>query len=300
MAENGFAGIEEVRIDSVGQLLDLVTPEEHEPHSGRLRDTAVYRGADAGYPLLTSLDRLGGAHQPHGKGHLEEHILRNFIRYSRPFLQHAPANEWELLVTAQHHGLPTRLLDWSYSPLIAAHFATLGGRPGRDRVVWRLDWARVHQHFGLPPVAFLVQDLDRMLADRGIRDLAQLLSGEVPREARFVCMLDPPALDARIIAQAATFTFSTDKRCSFDRQLCEEGLHGALTRYVIPAERVEFVRDQLDLCAIDERKLFPDLDGVASQMRRYYSASPDEGEGGVDARAGKTGEMIDFGTRAGD
>ena len=280
MGDYGFEGIEEVRIETLGELLDRVTPDQRDPVSGRLRDTAVYRGSDAGYPLLTSLDRLGGVSPPHGKTHLEEHILRNFIRYSRPFLQHAPANEWELLVTAQHHGLPTRLLDWSYSPLIAAHFATTaGGDREGDRVVWRLDWARVHQHFGLPPVAFLVQDLHQMLADRGIRSLAQLLSGEIPREARLACMLDPPALDARIIAQAATFTFSTDKSCSFDRLLCEEGLVDALTRFVIPAERVGVIRDQLDLCAIDERKLFPDLDGVAAQMRRYYAASPDE-EGG--------------------
>jgi hypothetical protein len=280
MGEKRFEGIAEIRVESLGQLLDLVTPEEHDPRSGRLRDTAVYRGStDAGYRLLTSLDRLGGVAPAHSKAHLEEHILRNFIRYSRPFLEQAPENEWELLVAAQHHGLPTRLLDWSYSPMIAAHFATLGGRPGRDRVVWRLDWARVHQHFDLPPVAFLVQDLNRMLAGRGIRDLGQLLAGDVPREARFVCMLDPPALDARIIAQSATFTFSTDKTHSFDAVLREEGLVDALTRYVIPAGRLNHVRDQLDLCAIDERKLFPDLDGVAAQMRRYYSASPvTEGE----------------------
>jgi hypothetical protein len=67
----------------------------------------VFRGSKrADWALLTSLDRLGGTNPPHGKQHLEEHILRNFIRYSRPHLQQQPANEWELLVTAQHHGLP--------------------------------------------------------------------------------------------------------------------------------------------------------------------------------------------------
>ena len=278
MGERRFEGIEEVRLETLGELLDRVTPREHDPVSGRLRTTSVYRGStNAAYPLLTSLDRLGGIDPPHTKAHLEEHILRNFLRYSRPFLTHPTAHEWELLVTAQHHGLPTRLLDWSYSPLIAAHFATLGGDAGRDRVVWCLDWARVHQHYGLPPFAFLVQDLDAMLHGRGIRDLRQLLRGEVPPEAAFVCMLDPPALDDRVIAQAATFTFSTDRTRSLDAVLAEAGLVGALKRYVIPAGRVELIRDQLDLCAIDERKLFPDLDGVAAQMRRYYSASPEEG-----------------------
>ena len=88
MPTSGFEDIEEVRIDSLGQLLDRVTPEEHDPVSGRIRDTSVYRGSGhATWPLLTSLDRLGGIDPPHTKAHLEEHILRNFIRYSRSFLR---------------------------------------------------------------------------------------------------------------------------------------------------------------------------------------------------------------------
>jgi len=277
METSGFEGIEEVRIDSLGQLLDLVTPGEHDPVSGRIRDTSVYRGSGhAHWPLLTSLDRLGGIERPHTKAHLEEHILRNFIRSSRLFMRAAPANDWELLVAAQHHGVPTRLLDWSYSPLIAAHFATLAGPPDTDKVVWRLNWRRVHEHFGLPPFAFLVQDLAAMLHARGIRSIGELMARREHDGARFVCMLDPPALDDRIVAQSATFTISTDKSRPVDQLLREEGLTSALTRYVIPGERVNFIRDQLDLCAIDERKLFPDLDGVAAQIRRYYSPS---GEG---------------------
>ena len=73
--------------------------------------------------------------------------------------------------------------------------------------------------------------------------------------------------------QAATITICTDKTQPFEQTLRDEGLACTLTRYLLPGERVNYVRDQLDLCALDERKLFADLDGVAAQLRRYYSPS---------------------------
>ncbi|HKH91563.1 MAG TPA: FRG domain-containing protein, partial [Gemmatimonadaceae bacterium] len=110
--------IRETEVRSLGELIDRVTPEKPDPVTGRRRDACVYHGsADASRSLLTSLDRLGGVKPAHTKTGLEEHILRNFIRYSRPYFGTQAVNEWEVLVAAQHHGLPTRLLDWTYSPL---------------------------------------------------------------------------------------------------------------------------------------------------------------------------------------
>lgn len=263
--------IEEIRITSLGDLIDKVTPTEPDPVTGRHRDSGVYRGAaDASRPLLTSLDRLGGVDPPHTKTGLEEHILRNFIRYSRPYFEAPPVNEWELLVAAQHHGLPTRLLDWTYSPLVAAHFATLDRQDCSDRAVWRLDWKKIHCAFGFPELALLIQDLDELFV-KGGRFSPWTLFNRGRREKPFACMIEPPSLDARIVAQAAVFTLCSDKSQPFDAFLEEHGLGDALTRFVIPADRTARIRDQLDLASVDERRLFPDLDGVAAQMRRYYS-----------------------------
>jgi hypothetical protein len=278
--------IAEVVVTSLGDLIDKVTPIEPDPRTGRRRDTGVYHGSsDACRPLLTSLDRLGGLNPPHTKRDLEGHILRNFTRYSRPHLPTAPINEWEVLVAAQHHGVPTRLLDWTYSPLVAAHFATTDVHVGRDRAVWRLDWQQVHRAFDLPQLALLIEDLDRTFGaeDRAFTPWALFEAGTgKPRGAGggaggstvawdFACMIEPPSLDARIIAQAAVFTLCTDTSRSFDAFLESHGLASALTKFVIPQSEASRFRDQLDLVGIDERRVFPDLDGVAEGLRRYYS-----------------------------
>lgn len=262
--------VSEIKISSLGELIDRVTPAQPDEATGRRRDCGVYRGmADARWPLLTSLDQLGGADPPHTKGDLEEHLLRNFIRYSRPHLR-TPTNEWELLVAAQHHGLPTRLLDWSYSPLVAAHFATFNQQHKNDRVIWRLDWHQLHEHFKLPKLALLLEDLQTLFEDEAGFTPWQLFRQRDGAEA-FACLIEPPSLDPRIVAQAAVFTLCSDKRQSFDSFLRQQGLEGALTRFIIPAAEAGRVRDQLDLVGVDERLIFADLGGVAARMRRYYS-----------------------------
>ena len=263
--------IQEQTIHSLGELIDAATPSDPDPETGRRRDTGVYHGSTAGgHPLLTSLDRLGGTDPPHTKAHLEAHILRNFARYSRPHLPGLPANHWELLVIAQHHGVPTRLLDWSYSPLVAAHFATRGAAPGQDCAIWRLDWQRVHAAFGLPDLSLLIEDLLGLgvTGSGGPFTPWDLFRGDVES---FACMIEPPSLDARIVAQAGAFTVCSESSLPFDAFLDREGLSDALTKFVVPASAVPHVRDQLDLAGIEERRLFPDLDGVAASIRRYYA-----------------------------
>lgn len=259
-------------VHSLGEFIDVVTPREPDPQTGRRRDTGVYRGAsDVARPLLTSLDRLGGLEKPHSKADLEEHILRNFIRYSRPHVDDArPHNDWELLITAQHHGVPTRLLDWSYSPLVAAFFATRPDRGGvdRDRAVWRLDWQKVHRHFGFPQLAFLLKDLEHIAGDSREYTPWDLFGSRNGKG--FACMIEPPSLDARIAVQAATFTLSSSTSQPFDAFLAAHGIEDALTKFIIPRADLARMRDQLDLVGIDERRLFPDLDGVAAALQRYY------------------------------
>src|SRR5690606_37644352 len=193
---------------------------------------------------------------------------RNFARYSRPYLSAPPVNDWELLVLAQHHGLPTRLLDWTYSPLVAAHFATFDREIDADRTIWRLDWMAVHRKFGLPPIALLIEDLAGLFESEGEFTPWRLFAGD-PANREFACMIEPPSLSTRIVAQAAVFTLCSSRDESFDAFLRRHGLTAALTGFRIPAREVDRFRDQLDMANADERRLFPYLDGLAKHLTRY-------------------------------
>jgi len=245
---------------------------------GRHRGSFAYRGtAWFEGSLETSLARRGVADR-------EPHLLRNFRKFAGP----APVprdSPWDWLALAQHHGLPTRLLDWSFSPYVALHFATRDPivqegdgppRQERDGVVWCIDYVAAHRR--LPPV--LRAELRRESADvfttemlgavaRGPRELDALAAEP------FLLFLDPPSLDARMVNQFALFSMMAPSGATLAGWLRENP--GVSRGVVIPASLKWEVRDRLDQINVTERVLFPGLDGLSRWLTRYYSPRGTEG-----------------------
>ena len=250
--------------------LEHLFADSWQPHLQRFRSTRAYRGVGrAHHALQTGLARLGD--DPRA---LEPHLLRNFIKYAeeRPDARHDSV--WHWLALAQHHGLPSRLLDWTYSPLVALHFVTESAHAFEDDgVVWCVDYHAARAR--LP--AKLRQVLERESSDVFTPELLaaaveslETLRAIAPEPA--LVFLEPPSLDQRIVTQYALFSFLTHAEA--DMQAWATAHPDLCHRVIIPAGIKWEVRDKLDQSNISERVLYPGLDGLCRWLRRYYARRP--------------------------
>jgi hypothetical protein len=261
--------VPEVRPESWTELLDVLAARDW-PQVHGLRERLVYRGlASSARTLRTSLSRL--AERP---ADVEHHLVRNFRKYARSHLPPADSM-WNWLSLGQHHGLPTRLLDWTFSPYVALHFVTHDARTfDEDGVVWCVDYGGVHEH--LPPKLAEVLGTEgadvfttELLADT-VPDLSAFdaLAGDEP----FALFFEPPSIDDRIVPQAAVFSVLAGSWDGLDTWLAAHP-HTA-RRVVVPADLKWEARDRLDQANVTERVLFPGLDGLARWLGRYYGPRP--------------------------
>jgi hypothetical protein len=267
--------IPETVVHTWAQLLDALHADEMVPkvedQGGHYRSPYVFRGmSSAEWRLETSLERLKSPASV-----VEPALLRSFRKYA-PRGTFARNSDWEALAVAQHNGLPTRLLDWTVSPLIAAHFATVEreffDKPG---VIWCVDVLGLRD-------AVLPDDVVKPIKGvAAVFDVA-LLEGAFPRIADLdatsalhgdACLFfEPPSLDARIANQMGLLSTMNGATASHERyfRAIAASHPQVVRRIVIHQDAKSQVRDMLDQNNIHERMLFPGLPGLCDWLRRYY------------------------------
>lgn len=232
----------------------------------RFRSSYVYRGStDSHYDLSTSLMRLGGNYN-----NLEPHLLRNFKKYAHN--NASPGNSvWNWLAVAQHHGLPTRLLDWTYSPYVALHFATADiERYHLDAAIWCINYVKSNEFLPKLLKTALYNEGSNVFTPEVLEPLcASLRELEEFQEEEFVLFLEPPSLDSRIVHQFALFSLMSKATADLGDWL--QQFPDLYFRIIIPARLKWEIRDKLDQANITERVLFPGLAGLSQWLKRHYT-----------------------------
>jgi hypothetical protein len=162
----------------------------------------------------------------------ELEALVRFELEARPYFTHLPQNPWELMAIAQHHGLPTRLLDWTNNPLVALYFAVTRGHDC-DAAVYLFHWERW---------------------------FTPAMRADDPFDVGEIVGLAVSHLTPRLAAQAGLFTLQPDPTAEFSVP--------TLRRIRIPAAARHQLRQTLFGYNITEKSLFPGLDGVAAHLKQ--------------------------------
>jgi FRG domain len=236
----------------------------------RYRSDFVYRGvADHSWGLETSLQRLCGDYV-----NVEGPMLRSFRKYAES--GSIPADTLLVrLAVAQHHRLPTRVLDWTVSPKVALHFATAEEEHyDKDGVVWCVDVRQVRDLLPLPLQNILADEHAFLFSLEMLPDVKTLkdLDAFGTKHGSFALFFEPPSLDARIVNQGAIMSVMPGARFCLNDFL--ESYPQIYRRIVIPKELKWEVRDKLDQDNVTERMLFPGLDGLSNWLKRYYGPGP--------------------------
>lgn len=263
--------IKTIEIRRIEELYQLLADQPYDASIQRYRSPYFYRGlSNISYSLQTTLQRNCGE-----KCHfLESVILRNFAKYS---IDHDPLimeSIWRQMVLGQHHGLPTRLMDWTYSPLVALHFAVKDDNPqnisATDCAVWRIHYDDIYNTLPLRYSEMLKANRAFLFTVNMLSECAENLNeyDAAMAKADSLALLEPPSIDQRIINQYSYFTVMPNHIDCFEEYMA--GKMPRTVRYIISKDLRWRIRDMLDQMNINERTLLPGFDGIASWLKRYY------------------------------
>ena len=252
---------------------NLVHPRPDE--GDHLRSPYVFRGVNVfDWTLRTSLQRVP-RNANASTGIIEHSLIRSFRKYANAGA-FDDKSEWYVLAVAQHNGLPTRCLDWTHSPLVAAHFACSNvSHKNDDGTIWCLHSGvlRSINEQNTPKSASLrgiAWVYDTRLLEKSypaLDDLDRSHSG-----GPLLLLWEPPSLDSRIANQTGLLSIMNSADDSQDSFLQTYAIQfpGLVHRIVIKAAAKPEIRDMLDQNNISERTLFPGLPGLCDWLRRYY------------------------------
>ncbi len=285
----------EFRISSFEEFLSVIKDE-------LTLKRPYYRGQSKrnidGYPLMPSIGRF--KHLKH-KGLSEFYdfecgILDTFANHVVGQVNHLPRNDWEYLALAQHHGLPTRFMDWTTNPLVALYFASRNAKLNTDSAVYVLTKEVVkyneiirngeNKHKDIEPVGDLTTEI-KGEEDDPYKDFELDESVETAHEAEGEFNPLPSTNKFNLLKEDVKSPFDISQNIIYDpahvspRIRAQDGVFLACHHPLDPIDDNDYIEiiikheknnhkkicKQLEQYGVFDKQLFPDLDGMAKWLK---------------------------------
>lgn len=249
-------------LKSLSQFVEYVERAKCERELGGNKGDLLFRGQPCDEPLIPKLGRL----KLKGKlTNIERLMIDEFRRTSPPLTEFHPHNDWDVLALAQHHGLPTRLLDWTKSAYAALWFAVREPfKPRENSVAPRQGVVWIFA----PSVEDYLADTES-LPDK---------ERPSPFDNRDVTKIfRPKVISRRISAQSGLFTaHKIVEKKRFVALEKNKKYMSKLTKLTILPKDFATLRKNLHMFNVNHSSQFPDLDGLAKHLQWRFSWSKDE------------------------
>lgn len=249
----------EITIHNITDLINCI--------KGQLKENNKiwwFRGhSDNSWPLLPSIWREYSKEQ---EAYMSQEFLFKAKARSNRVVQADDRSEWISIM--QHHGLPTRLLDWSKSPLIALYFAVHNYHrhstaiSDHDACIWMLCPGRLNKQFW-------EEDLIYPLNSNTALNLINQAFYTDQNENYGILATSAIETHGRMVMQQSAFTIHSEQM-PLDKMPNSKNW---LKKLIIPQERLSDIAMELELLGIRLSNVFPDLDNLSTEIKYRHKST---------------------------